>query len=337
MDLFLISLAMILLGLAAYTFWKTRAIARRHSPDGEFRTVDGVKLHFFNVIASASAAPRPTLVFVHGASGNALDQLTAFKDRLEGKYGLLFVDRPGLGHSQRDGERHSNPAEQARSIGALLKDLGISDCIVIGHSLGASVTAALALLRPDLVRGLVFLAPATHPWPGGVNWYYRVAALPVIGPLFCRTITLPVAERVAPVSISGVFSPDCAHDGYARDIKLPLLFRPESFRANAQDVAYLKGHLRRLAEAYPAIEQPAVVITGDRDTVVWPSIHSEGLVRDLPNATLVVLEGAGHMPHHTHGERIAQEIMDFAEMVSAMAEEAGELADGQTLVDVPTN
>ncbi|WP_417687115.1 alpha/beta fold hydrolase [Roseibium sp.] len=327
METVLIILAAVLLLGGLYTAWKTRQIDDRHGPEGEFALVDSVRLHYFHYALPHHDGKRPALVFVHGASGNALDPLIAFKDRFEGRHELLFVDRPGLGHSRREPERHANPVEQARSIGALLDKLGIDDCVVVGHSLGASVSAALALERPDVVSGTVFVAPATHPWPGGINWYYRLAAMPLFGPLFCRTITLPVAERLAPASISGVFSPHPAIENYAAEIKLPLLFRPHSFRANAMDVAGLKGFLKHQSRRYGDMKQPGVVITGDQDTVVWPSIHSEGLIRDMPDAELILLEGAGHMPHHTHGDEIACEIEKLL----------AKLADRQTASLAPTS
>jgi hypothetical protein len=85
-----------------------------------------------------------------------------------------------------------------------------------------------------------------------------------------------------------------------------LLFLPDAFRSNATDIARLKPHVIAQSKDYGGLEQPTVILTGTEDTVVWPSIHSEGLLRDLPNAELVVLEGAGHMPHHTRTDAIVE-------------------------------
>ncbi|SHM44869.1 alpha/beta fold hydrolase [Roseibium suaedae] len=310
-------LVVILSLLTAYTEFRVRSIEAELPADGQFVMADGVPIHLHRLQPDVELAEKPSLVFIHGASGNAYDQLGAFRAELEGRYDLIFVDRPGLGHSGRTSDAQSAPSEQARLIGEVLDALGIGKAVVVGHSLGASVTAALALERPDLVEGLVFLAPATHPWPGGVNWYYNVATLPVIGRIFCASLTLPIAERVAPKAILGVFAPEEAPADYDGMIRLPLLFRPDSFRANAQDVAGLKEHVTRLSQRYGEIDVPAVVITGDKDTVVWPSIHSQGLVRDLPQARLVTLPGAGHMPHHTRTQDVVREIDGLMELVLA--------------------
>lgn len=320
-------------GLATYTFIKTQEIRRKYPPAGSFIELDdGLRMHFHyraaGGAAKAAVKPLPTLVFIHGASGNAWDQMGAFLPYLEGKADLLFVDRPGLGYSDR-GARHDDPMEQARSIGQLMARLEIDDAVIVGHSLGAAVTAALALECPDLVRGTVFLAPATHPWPGGVSWYYSLAAMPVVGEIFSWTLTLPVAEQVAPKSMMHVFSPEQAPENYNEMIRLPLLFRPASFRANARDVAGLKEHVSAQSARYPEIDQPSLVFTGDKDTVVWPSIHSDGLERDLPHVKKILLPGAGHMPHHTHGARISQAILDLAQRVERAEIEAAQSVAGE--------
>lgn len=311
-------LATVLVAAAVcYTAFETRKISSAHPADGAFIEVKGRLLHYHHIPAAIEGpkADPLTLVFLHGASGNAKDPLLAFGDKGAGRYPMLFFDRPGLGHSKRKPVEDAAPKAQAKLLAASLAKLGVARCVVVGHSLGASTAAALGLLEPDRVRGLVFLAPATHPWPGGVSWYYRVAALPVIGPIFCRTLTLPVGRLLAPKSIANVFAPSPAPEGYADAIQLDLLFRPHSFRANALDVAHLKPHLEAQSKDYPSLEQPALIFTGTKDTVVWPSIHSDGLKRDLPNADLVVLHDAGHMPHLTHSSEIFNAIEELADRV----------------------
>jgi len=297
--------------LAIYTGVRTRRISQRYQPDGQFASIDGTPLHY-HYFPADGAEDRPVFLFIHGASGNAYDQMLAFAGRFEGRYSLLFVDRPGLGFSGRDPDRHASPQAQAGLLAGLLSHLSIPRAVAVGHSLGAAVTAALALHAPDRVKGAVFLAPATHPWPTGVNWYYTVAAAPLVGPLFCWTLTLPVAERLAPAAIARVFLPADEPDGYAAAIRLPLLFRPASFRANSLDIARLKPNVIEQSKRYGELVQPSVVITGNEDTVVWPSIHSKGLERDLPNARLTVIEGAGHMPHLTHTDLVEAEILELA-------------------------
>lgn len=321
---------LVLLSLSAiYTAWRVQQISERFEPDGSIAEIDGVDLHYHFTPGRDPDPEGPVLVFLHGASGNSYDTRLAFEGAFSGRYPLLFIDRPGLGFSERSFAKHSSLDGQARLIGGLLKHLEIERAIVVGHSYGAAVTAVLGLIEPDRVAGLAFIAPVSHPWPGGVDLYYRIAALPVVGPLFTRTVTLPLAERLAPAAILRVFAPGEAPEGYAEAINLPLLFRPRSFRANSADIAFLKEDVTRHSASYHELDQPAVIITGTDDTVVWPSIHSEGLLRDLPNAELVVLSNGGHMPHHTHKSDVVEaleKLVDRVESTSRREDVSGKVA-----------
>jgi len=174
--------------------------------------------------------------------------------------------------------------------------------------------------RPDKVAGLVFVAPATHPWPGGVTWYYTVSTLPVLGRLFAWTLALPIGALLLRPAAAGVFHPEPMPPAYPEVARIALVLRPETFLANARDVADLKANVTALAPRYPEIAVPTAVVTGDADTVVLPAIHSEGLVRDIAGAELVLLPGAGHMPHHTRPEAVVAAITRVA---AAARETAG--------------
>lgn len=268
--------------------------------------IDGARLHYHHFEALQDAAGKPALLFLHGASGNAYDSMMAFRDSFEGQYELIFLDRPGLGFSERDEAKHGSLPAQAELIDAFLAKLGVDEVVVVGHSLGGAVTAALGLAAPDRVKGMAFLAPVSHVWPGGVNWYYTLASLPVIGTLFCQFLVWPTAKFLAPAAIANVFYPDPVVDGYGEKIQLERLFHPKVFRANARDITGLKKSIMEQSRVYSTLRQPSLAVSGTEDTVVWPSIHCEGLMQDLPHMELLMLDGVGHMPHLTHTGQIVR-------------------------------
>ncbi|WP_293722793.1 alpha/beta hydrolase [Stappia sp.] len=293
-----------------------RAAEADYPPVGSFREVDGQRVHFVDLTPDGWRAGDPVVIFVHGASGNLRDPRLALEDSLaDGGWRRIYVDRPGHGYSERGGDDMYRPKRQAEVIAGLLEQLGIERAVAVGHSWGGAVVAQMALVAPERVGGLVFLAPATHPWPGGVNWYYDATAAPVAGQVFAQAIAPTFASLVAPQAVKGVFEPEAAPRGYGEKIGLPLLFRPDTFRANAMDVAMLKEEVRAARPSYGRILQPAAIVTGDADTVVLPEIHSAGLARDLPNAWRVDLAGAGHMPHHTRPDEVLAEIGKVVDLV----------------------
>jgi pimeloyl-ACP methyl ester carboxylesterase len=57
--------------------------------------------------------------------------------------------------------------------------LDVGRAVVVGHSLGGGVALHLALRRPELVDGLVLLAPAALG--RSLHWIYKLYCLPLIG------------------------------------------------------------------------------------------------------------------------------------------------------------
>lgn len=297
------------LALFVWTSAQVLKIEDEFPPVGEFTGLEGAKTHFIDIPADPSAS-LPPLLFVHGASGNLNDQMVAFRSELQGKARLIFVDRPGHGYSQRGGAE--NPAQQAERYKELLDDIGVEKAILVGHSLGSASVAAFAVNYPDRVKGLVFLAPATHSWDTGVTWYYDVAALPIIGEIFTETVLLPAGQMSLDAGTQSVFDPQRAPENYVAAAAIPLMLRPKTFRSNARDVAGLNAFVKEFMQRYKEISVPTVVITGDKDDVVAPSIHSVGLERDIKGAKLVVLPGIGHKPDYVS----TQEVIDAIEEVA---------------------
>lgn len=285
------------LALGLYTRLRARALEAAYPNRGTLIDIGGYRMNTLHV-PQGPQTDLPPLVFIHGASGNLLDPAGAFLKPLTGRAELLFVDRPGHGYSERGGPENAFPAGQADAIVKAMDHYGIGKAIIISHSFGGSIAASLALRHPERVSGLVFLAPATHPWPGGVDWYYRVASTPGIGWLFTRLISLPAGLQRMEGGASAVFHPSPVPPGYTDKAAIPLVLRPATFAANAEDVANLHDYVSRIARDYPKITAPTVIITGDSDDIVLEEIHSRGLARDIKGSELLWIRGLGHKPDY---------------------------------------
>lgn len=311
----LLGLALLVGVLLLFTAVGTAVVNARYPHNRTSVSVGAARIHAD--VRGRPRADRPSLVFVHGASSNFREFVIAVGDHLESRFGahqhVIFVDRPGHGGSSRHAGDYS-PKVQALRIMDAARSLGATSVVAVGHSWGGAVVAQMAVERDDFVRGAVFCAPATHPWPGerfeGVDWFYAVADTPFIGWLFTRMITLPVAWSQIDEGVENVFSPEPSKPGYAKALGARLLLRPKTFRANAEDVHRLRAFVIEHWRAYSSITCPVAIVTGDADRVVWPSIHSDGLERDIAGARKTVIAGGGHMPHQTHPQLVLDAIED---------------------------
>ena len=312
------ALGLAIAGLAAATLVVTAVIERRHPPAGRFVAVSGGRLHVAELGPAAMAAP--PIVLLHGASGNLEDMRFALGERLAGRHHVILIDRPGHGWSDRpNGDGDASPGRQAALIAEALDRLGVERAIIVGHSWSGALATAFALDHPSRVAGLMLIAPVTHPWPGGVSWYYSLATTPVIGPLFVRTLVMPLGLFMVEAGSRGVFAPQPVPTGYVDEAAINLVLRPAEFVANARDVAGLKAFVAAQAPRYGEISAPTVIISGDRDATVSVEIHSRAIAAMVPQARLVVLPGVGHMPHHVASDTVIAEIDRLALMATAKA------------------
>lgn len=316
----LLLLAAVPAGLASYTSFETGRIEARFPPEGRFVEV-GAKRRLHVVDRPGTREDAPAILLLHGASGNQADIVLALGERLAGRFRVIAPDRPGHGWSDRAGGADAaSPARQAALVAEALGRLGVSRVVVVGHSWSGAVATALALDHPDRVAGLVLLAPVTHAWRGGIAWYYSPAAIPVLGDVLTATLIFPVARAVLDGAAAAVFAPQAPPPAYVERARIPLAIRPANFRANARDIAGLHAFVSGQSARYAAIGVPTIIVAGDQDTIVWPSVHAQAIAKQIAGAELVMLPGIGHMPHHA-----APEIVVAA--IERVASRAGLLPD----------
>jgi pimeloyl-ACP methyl ester carboxylesterase len=299
--------AMLALGACVTGMAYTARVERTYPPAGEMIDVGG---HGVHVIREGAAGP-PVLM-IHGASANAHEFTWSIAPRLSSDMQVFMADRPGHGYSERFNGAEQLGAQARQMAGVLDALVPGEKAVIVGHSFGGAVALRVALDRPDLVSGLVLLAPATHDWGSGsgTSWYNKAAAPPVAGHAFSQLVPLVGPGQVRG-GIESVFEPAPVPEGYYENSAIGLLFRPPNFRANARDMVALQEELAAQSQRYAEIKVPVIVFSGSQDTVLSPRLHVGELKKQVP-VDLVVLPDDGHMPHHTEGDAVADAIRRLA-------------------------
>jgi pimeloyl-ACP methyl ester carboxylesterase len=278
--------------LAAASHAYVRRVEARWPPEGRFIDTGDARLH----VREAGAASAPRVLLIHGANANLRELWAPFAEELARDFRVIAMDRPGMGYSTRPRRNGHKLTTQARLAAAVLRETG-GPAIVVGHSLGAAVALRLALDAPNLVAGLVLLAPASTPFAGKPIWWARLPATPLLGRIFCSLIIPNLAPLIAHANIDNNFAPGAAPANYYDRSAVGLAFRPDAFRSSAQDVCAVSAELAAQAPTYPELLAPTIVITAEKDRVLSPKRHARALASALPNAELVIAPDTGHMPH----------------------------------------
>jgi pimeloyl-ACP methyl ester carboxylesterase len=175
---------------------------------------------------------------------------------------------------------------------AVLDAYGIEQCTLAAESAGALTALGAALRDPKRISRLVIVdgmyhrdvPPDTDPFLAGLRKAYPAT--------LDRFVQLCIPE------------PDCDHlKRWGRQI----IDRASQDAAIALRVVSTDTDVR---SELPNISQPTLVIHGDADVIV-PVARGGELAAALPNARLVVLPGAGHVPTLTRPAEVAREIEDF--------------------------
>jgi lipase len=123
---------------------------------------DGVELEY----ATWSGAGRP-IVCIHGLTASHLN-FVGIAERVDGRRPLIAFDLRGRGDSDKPDGPYGME-QHARDVAAAMRALGLGPSVVIGHSMGAYVAAALAADAPELVAGVLLLDGGyLPPLPPGV-------------------------------------------------------------------------------------------------------------------------------------------------------------------------
>lgn len=275
-------------------------------PLGSFADIKGERMHY---VDQGTGSP---ILMIHGASGNLGDMELRLAPALRAAgHRVITIDRPGLGLSTRNDPGLSEITAQADMVVALMDELGVEAPTVVGHSLGGAVSLALAVHHPDRVSGLVDLSGVSHPWDGEVWWPYMLAGLPGIGWYFCHALMPPVGLALYEASVDSTFWPEPAIDDYSDLTQTKMVMRPKTFCNNAADVRGLSDGVAALQKRYGELTEPFDVVFGTED-YVSPDLHAAGLDRDAPGAKITLIEGAGHMIHHTQFETVRDIILAAA-------------------------
>ncbi|MCV0396803.1 MAG: alpha/beta fold hydrolase [Rhizobiaceae bacterium] len=229
---------------------------------------DGFDIAYLDAAPRADGPDEPVLL-VHGfASTHAVNWVTPgwVKTLTEAGYRAVAFDHRGHGQSTKSHDPGDyTPEKMASDAAALLDHLGIEKAHVFGYSMGARVSAFLALARPERVATLILGGLGIGMVEGVGDWD-------------------PIAEALLARDAASITHP-----------------RGRMFRAFADQTksdrealaACIRTSRTLLSEAEVArIGQPTLVGVGTKDDIAG---SASALARLMPDAEAFDIEGRDHM------------------------------------------
>jgi pimeloyl-ACP methyl ester carboxylesterase len=215
-------------------------------------------------------------LFVHGSPGSLSSFIHFLADSLLNRQLLLIsTDRPGFGHSNF-GIAEPSLKKQAAALAPVLRAHQFNrPILLVGHSLGGPLVVRLALDFPELVDGLILVAPSVDPELEPSETWWRA---PFASPFLSWVL-------------------------------------PRSLRASNEEIYQLKPQLEEMVPEWSKITCPVIIIHGEKDSLVPAAnanFAKEKLVH--ARVDIIRKADMGHFVPWTNPEIIRKAILDLASL-----------------------
>jgi pimeloyl-ACP methyl ester carboxylesterase len=303
-DVILVAVIGVLLVLVIGNILFSFLAERKNPPIGRFIDCDGVRLHY---LERGDPAARCVVLF-HG-NGTMIQDLiiSGLVDRLASRSWVICFDRPGFGYSQRPRARIWTATSQAALFVKALKQLGVRDPVVLGHSWGTLVAAAIGFQNDYPIRGLVLASGYYFPTPRWDFWMLSGPAIPVLGDLVRYTVAPMISWAILPALIRKLFAPRAVPENFKHGFPASLTLRPKQLRAAAEESAFLIPQAAQFQFRYSSIRCPVHIFHGTGDQIIEPE-QARRLHRVLGRSDLHLMPDAGHMVTYADSTAIAQAV-----------------------------
>ncbi len=259
-----------------------------------FATINGIVLHHEDVGSTAL----PTIVFCNslGTDFRIWDGVVRI---LRPEFRLIRYDKRGHGLSEAPAAPYAM-ADHVADLAALMDHVGVEDTLVVGLSVGGMIAQGLAAARPDLTHALV-LCDTAHRIGTADLWNERIALVEGSG---IGSIADGILERW----FSRAFRAD--HEVEVAGYRHMLIRTPADGYVGT--CAAIRD--TDLTESSRHLGLPALCVVGDEDGATPPEVVAE-LAELLPEGSLEVIAGSGHLPCIDQPRVLAGLIRGFAKEV----------------------
>ncbi|GAB3061676.1 2-succinyl-6-hydroxy-2,4-cyclohexadiene-1-carboxylate synthase [Salinicoccus sesuvii] len=255
----------------------------------------------FNYDFSSSGRER-TLLLLHGFISD-MDSMAQIARTASPHFNILRVDLPGFGGT-RSTDIDYTIETIADGLQSLLKELGLKKVDILGYSMGGRVALSFAINYPEAVERLIIESAS----PGIASLEDRQARL------------LIDRKRADDITANYTVFIDAWETMALFDSQKHLMSEERSSQRRnrlaqvPKEVAdsllkYGTGVQPSYWQRLKHITIPVLLVVGEQDTK-FKSINSK-MAEMLPDAQLVVIEGAGHNVHMESPKKFGTMMIDF--------------------------
>jgi pimeloyl-ACP methyl ester carboxylesterase len=299
-----------LVGLVAAGIWifgdrdiPPETLARRYANDASrFVELDGGTLAHLRDQGNPSGE---ALVLVHGSNAS-LHTWEPWVAILGDEFRTISMDLPGHGLTGCTAEDDYSIDAMAAFIDQVTRKLGLPRFHLAGNSMGGRAAWTYALDYPERLGRLILIDASGHPHPdpGHGALGFRLARIPVVSTLMLFVTPRSVVQK----TLQAVFAdPSLVTDEMVTRYH-ELLLR-EGSRAATRARFRIPVATERVREL-PRIQNPTLILWGREDRLI-PVGDADAFAAAIPNSTVRIYDGVGHIPMEEAPERSSADVRAF--------------------------
>lgn len=252
-------------------------------------------------------SPQPLILLLHGFMGNMDEFDTAIK-LLSDEFSYLTIDLPGHGKTQvLGGDEYYTMANTAHALIELLNKFHISQCLLMGYSMGGRLALYLSLHFPERFTKVVLESAS----PGLATEKARQERIKHDAQI-ARKLARSINKNDFAAFLSNwynqtIFAAIKNHPEYDRMIASRLHNHPLELAKSLHFMG--TGSQPSLWETLTKITQPLLLLVGEYDQK-FIDINTE-MVKICKSAQLKIIPNAGHNIHLENTQEFVQNIRYF--------------------------
>ena len=247
----------------------------------------------------------PTIVCLHGLRGHG-HTWDAFAEGMVDDYHLICVDQRGRCFSDWAPDGDYSIQSMVADIRGITYNLGLTNFILVGHSMGSKNSMMYASTYPDTVSRLVLVDLPPGRTEDGPRIAQELARVPEEFEDFEALYTYMRKENTRP--------PEAVLRNRLKYQTMELPNGKLGWRYDPEVRAqWRQGRTQENVDLWPALPRipcPTLVVRGMETDALPPAVAAQ-MVEALPKGELAEVEGAHHMVMEENPTGFTQAVRDF--------------------------
>ena len=270
-----------------------------------FIDINGINVHYRDEGVYHDSIP---IVLIHG-TGSSLHAYDIWSNNLKKTKRVVRMDLPAFGLTGPFLNNDYSITNYTTFLKDFLDNLNISQCILVGNSLGGEIVWRFALKEPVMARKLILIDPGGYPVISkSVPMAFKLAKIPILN----KFLTHIIPRFVIRSSIENVYFDKSKVSDSLVNRYFDLTLRKGNREAIVErlKVSTTLTDVTNTYDNIKKIKQTTLIIWGSNDQLI-PVENAYKFKNDITNSKLIVMRETGHIPMEEKPLESLKYVIDF--------------------------